>query len=131
MDVCMMRVWKMHISVICELDACIYDAGFFCYQRTNQPTEKAILGVGWVSVWMNGWCPLDRFDNLKKKNQHFGNRNISIVLTLIVFIDFESLSDEEVRKKDDKSTKEKKGSESLPNPPGKKPATKSQHLLVA
>ena len=46
MHVCMMRVWKMHISVICDLDACIYDAGFFCYQRTNEPTNKAILGVG-------------------------------------------------------------------------------------
>ena len=25
----------MHISVICDLDACIYDAGFFRYQRTD------------------------------------------------------------------------------------------------
>ena len=39
-------------SRICDLDACIYDAGFFCYQRTNQrmnqPTDKAILGVGYT-----------------------------------------------------------------------------------
>ena len=41
MHVCMMRV-KMHISVICDLDACIYDAGFFRYERTNQPTNDAM-----------------------------------------------------------------------------------------
>ena len=34
----------MHISVICDLDACIYDAGFFRYE----PTDKAILGVGCI-----------------------------------------------------------------------------------
>ena len=44
----------MHIYVICDLDACICDAGFFRYQRTNErtnePTDKAILGVGLGSV---------------------------------------------------------------------------------
>ena len=45
MHVCMMRVWKMHISVIYELDACIYDTVFFV---TNEPTDKAILGVGFT-----------------------------------------------------------------------------------
>ena len=29
----------MHISVICDLDACIYDAGFFRYQPTNERTN--------------------------------------------------------------------------------------------
>ena len=35
----------MHISVIYELDACIYDTVFFV---TNEPTDKAILGVGFT-----------------------------------------------------------------------------------
>ena len=30
----------MHISVICDLDVCIYDAGFFRYKPTNQPTNE-------------------------------------------------------------------------------------------
>ena len=43
----------MHISVICELDACIYDAGFFVTnERTNEPTDKAILGVGFKKKYL-------------------------------------------------------------------------------
>ena len=40
MNVSMMHVYMMHA---CRYDACIYDAANFV---TNQPTDKAILGVG-------------------------------------------------------------------------------------
>ena len=34
------------ISMIQDLDACTSAAGFFRVGRTNEPTNKAILGVG-------------------------------------------------------------------------------------
>ena len=36
------------ISMIQDLDACTSDAGFFRVGRTNEPTNKAILGVGYI-----------------------------------------------------------------------------------
>ena len=61
----------MHISVICDLDACIYDAGFFRYERTNEPTNKAILGVGCRSdvclQYLEGF--LDQFEMGLRKAQ--------------------------------------------------------------
>ena len=38
----------MHISMIFDLDACMCDAGFFRVGRTNERTDKPILGVGFV-----------------------------------------------------------------------------------
>ena len=38
----------MHISMIFDPDACICDAGFFRVGRTNERTNKPILGVGCI-----------------------------------------------------------------------------------
>ena len=58
MHVCMMRVWNMHISVICEVDACIYDAFFFV--TNDEPTDKArYMYDVCMYVWhRNVWCLL-------------------------------------------------------------------------
>ena len=44
----------MHISVICDLDACIYDAGFFVTnQRTNEQgdSRSRMLGLSGTSAY--------------------------------------------------------------------------------
>ena len=48
MHVCMMHVWNMLISMILDPYACISDAGFFPDRRTDERTDKPILGVGYL-----------------------------------------------------------------------------------
>ena len=40
----------MLVSMILDPEACISDAGFFSVGRTNGRTDKAILGVGRVTL---------------------------------------------------------------------------------
>ena len=65
----LMHVCMMHISMIQDLDpeacmygACIYDAKLFGDGRTKGQTNKAILGVGCISVMHISLVLLSRVD---------------------------------------------------------------------
>ena len=76
----MMHVCMMHISMILDLDpeACMYvwcmylRCGKFCYQRTDERTNKAILGVGFPGEELSE-------HHIEKNTLKFKNRRMSKV----------------------------------------------------
>ena len=73
MRICMMHVhlwsWSLILMHACKYDACIYDAANFVPdERTNQPTDKAILGVGCLV----SECETQEFEDFSERSQNNG-----------------------------------------------------------